>query len=144
MLVVNNRESITVIALSGNESDKLTLMPGVNDVPKARWDIAAKQGAVQSLLSAPNKRDKKFLQSRGRPVRPHLEADEKTSLETLAGVTSTPGAIELVEKCFNRPLLQQWLAAEKRRTVKDAIRAQIRETRPFDNANADTDDDNDD
>lgn len=88
----------------------LKLLPGINQVDEKMWAKAEKHPLVKHHLSEENL----------------VVHDEK--IEGKAGLSETPvkDAKRIIVGTFDKELLQNWKSGEKRKSVVDAIDAQIK------------------
>lgn len=110
MLVENTTKSIHVMdhadTVHGNTvfTHSARVMPGVNEVPDDVWALLMKN-PVHALRV-------ELGELRAMPAAGPADFDE-------------PAACELVKHTYDRELLRRWAAAEQRKKVAEALRAQL-------------------
>lgn len=95
----------------------IDFLPGVNEVDPKKWAEVEKHPLVKVRL------EEGILQvlsegGKGKPADVSLASFKEKE------------AVKLVKETVSKPLLEKWLADEKRGSVKDAIKAQLDEIAP--------------
>jgi hypothetical protein len=90
----------------------LVLVPGINTISTQQYEVL--------------KKDEIFIH---RVQTGMYKVDEKISGDSIAGLHEAD-AIDLVSETLDRNILRKWLVDEQRRTVREAIDAQLEKVKP--------------